>query len=539
MFKVIANCCLILTLLSMSCKEKKETSESENSNESEMILSPEVTFTNNEEIKSVEVKIDGELFTNYVYDGQTPKPILYPIITKSGKTVTRGFPFAPRPHERTDHPHHAGLWFNYGDVNGFDFWNNSYAIPEEEKHKYGTIYHLDILGIDEKEGKLSTSAVWRSPLNADLLEETTQFIFGEEGNTRFIDRITTLKALVDVSFKDNKEGMIGMRLTRELELPSDKPAEYTDAEGKVTQVKALNNEGVNGNYFGSEGLTGSDVWGTRNKWVKLEGDMNHEAVSVTIIDHEKNVGYPTYWHARGYGLFAANPLGQSVFSEGKENLNFELNKGESTTFKYRILIHNGSSLSKEKIDKSFGDFNQNSEPQLTSIFDGDNLDFWEVPENNTWWSIDERILWAKSDPEKTGSILWTKKKYKDFVVQMDFKFGEGTVDSGIFMRGDDEKNPQIQIGESGSLKRDLTASPYVPKQGYPVEAEGIKELLKMDEWNTIKAKAIGNTYKVWLNGKEVMNYTLEDANLEGPIGIQLHPNRKMSIQFKDILAAEL
>lgn len=182
---------------------------------------------------------------------------------------------------------------------------------------------------------------------------------------------------------------------------------------------------------------------------------------------------------------------------------------------------------------------QSNEPKMEVIFDGDDLDYWEVPENNIWWSMDAGTLWAKSDADKKGSILWTKKKYKDFVVQMDFKFGEGTIDSGIFMRGDDEKNPQIQIGESGSLKRDMTASPYVPKQGYPVEGEGIKELLKMNDWNTIKAMAIGNTYKVWLNGMEVMNYTLENANLEGPIGIQLHPNREMSIQFKNISAAEL
>ncbi len=184
-------------------------------------------------------------------------------------------------------------------------------------------------------------------------------------------------------------------------------------------------------------------------------------------------------------------------------------------------------------------FGQATEPEMKTIFDGDDLDYWEIPDQNVWWSIDAGTLWAKSDPDKKGSILWTKKEYKDFVVQMDFKFGKGTVDSGIFMRGEDEKNAQIQIGESGSLKRDMTASPYVPKQGYPVEAEGIKELLKMNEWNTIKARAVGNTYKVWLNGKEVMNYILEDANLEGPIGIQLHPNREMSIQFKNISVAEL
>lgn len=188
------------------------------------------------------------------------------------------------------------------------------------------------------------------------------------------------------------------------------------------------------------------------------------------------------------------------------------------------------------VSNSFG---QSTEPQMETIFDGDDLDHWQIPESNVWWTLDAGTLWAKSDPDKKGSILWTKVNYKDFVVQMDFKFGEGTIDSGIFMRGDDEKNAQIQIGESGSLQRDMTASPYVPKSGYPVEAEGIKELLKMNEWNTIKAMAIGNTYKVWLNGTEVMNYTLENANLEGPIGLQLHPNREMSIQFKNILVSGL
>lgn len=356
MLKIVMNCCLIIIVLSMSCKGKKETGESENAVEDELTQSPRVTFADDKANRKVDIKIDGELFTSYVYDGQTPKPILYPILTKSGKTVTRGFPFAPRPHERVDHPHHAGLWLNYGDVNGLDFWNNSYAIPAEEKHKYGTIYHQDIVGMDE--GVLTIKAIWRSPDNIDLIEETTQFAFRQEGSTRIIDRTATLRALQEVSMKDNKEGMLGMRMTRELELPSDKPAEYTDAEGNITEVKVLNNDGVNGNYFASEGLTGGDVWGTRNKWVKLEGIMEADTISVTIIDHEKNVGYPTYWHARGYGLFAANPLGQSVFSEGKEALNFKLAEGESTIFRYRILVHDGSELSKEAIDKSSNEFNQ-------------------------------------------------------------------------------------------------------------------------------------------------------------------------------------
>ncbi|MGB5497754.1 MAG: PmoA family protein, partial [Maribacter sp.] len=354
----LIGCCFIITFLSTSCKDKKEVAKANVSAESEMAQPSKIGFVSHEQNKKVDVMINGTLFTSYVYDGQTPKPILYPIKTKSDKIITRGFPFEPRPNERVDHPHHAGLWLNYGDVNGLEFWNNSYAIPEEEKHKYGTIFHQVILGLDEDKGVLSAKAVWRSPNAIDLLEETTHFVFSEEGDTRCIDRTTTLKALQEVSFKDNKEGMIGVRVTRELEIHSDKPAVYTDAEGKRTEVKALNNQGVNGTYFGSEGLTGDDVWGTRNKWVKLEGKMEAETVSITIIDHEKNVGYPTYWHARGYGLFAANPLGQAIFSKGKETLDFKLNEGESVTFKYRILVHNGSKLSKETIDKSFADFNK-------------------------------------------------------------------------------------------------------------------------------------------------------------------------------------
>ncbi len=184
-------------------------------------------------------------------------------------------------------------------------------------------------------------------------------------------------------------------------------------------------------------------------------------------------------------------------------------------------------------------FGQGTDYKMETLFDGRDLKQWQVPDNNVWWAIDGDALWAKSDPDQKGSILWTKKEYEDFVVQLDFNFGKGTIDSGIFMRGDDEKNVQIQIGISGSLKRDMTGSPYVPKSGYPVEAAGVKELLRMDGWNTIKAMTIGNSYKVWLNGEEVMNYILEEANLKGPVGLQLHPGRDMTIQFKNISIAEL
>jgi len=174
---------------------------------------------------------------------------------------------------------------------------------------------------------------------------------------------------------------------------------------------------------------------------------------------------------------------------------------------------------------------QAQNPKLKKAFNGKNLKCWVAPENNIWWSAEDGILSARSGPDKTGSILWTKKDYKDFIIEADFLMGKGTIDSGIFIRTEKQ---QIQIGESGSLKRDMTCSPYIPGKGYPVEAEHIAELLKPAEWNTIKVRAVGNVYTAWLNGKEVMNYTSTDGIPEGPIGLQLHPNRDMEIDFRNI-----
>ena len=120
------------------------------------------------------------------------------------------------------------------------------------------------------------------------------------------------------------------------------------------------------------------------------------------------------------------------------------------------------------------------EPKLKKIFNGKNLKGWIAPDNNTWWLVDNKELLVKSGPDKKGSILWTEKKYRDFIVETDFKMLDGVVDSGIFLRSE---NDQIQIGISGSLKRDLTASPYIPKKGYPVEAK-VKDILKLKDWNT-------------------------------------------------------
>lgn len=301
-----------------------------------------VDLVRNDKDKKVEVKIDGKPFTAYYYPGEKTlkKAVLYPVMTAKGTVITRGWPLAPRAGERVDHPHHVGIWLNYEDVNGNDYWNNSDAV-NHEKRAYGTIIHTGITSVKsgKDKGELTVTADWVDKDGTLTLKEVTKYTFSGKGDTRIIDRSTTLTAVLpEVSMPDVKDGMYAIRVARELELPSNKPEIFTDASGIATKVPVMNNEGITGNYRNSNGIEGETVWGKRAIWCNLTGKIKEENISVAMIDHPKNVGYPAYWHARGYGLFAVNPLGMKALSDGKETLNFKLKKGESTTFRYRLVI---------------------------------------------------------------------------------------------------------------------------------------------------------------------------------------------------------
>ena len=303
----------------------------------------------------VDVMVGDELFTSYIFTEAydvLKKPVLYPIKTSLGTEITRRYPLTDAAGERVDHPHHIGLWLNYGNVNGLDFWNNSNAVSAEEAEEMGTIVHRSIerAKSGENKGVLEVTADWVNPEGEPLLREETRFVFrANPPDERVIDRITTLTALDEqVNFDDNKEGFLGLRVTRALEMPSDDPVLLTNQSGEPMEEEVMDNEGVTGHYRSSEGVEGyPDVWGKRAKWMTLSGEVKRKPVTIAIMDHPQNVGYPTYWHARDYGLFSANPLGQAVFSEGEEELNFSLAPGESTTFRYRVLVLSGEKTADE------------------------------------------------------------------------------------------------------------------------------------------------------------------------------------------------
>ncbi len=327
--QVAALVCVVIDLMLLTISANAQRSEKG------------VRVVKNVSWRRVDVLVDGQPFTSYIWPETLTKPVLYPLRTAQGTIITRGFPLDPRPGERVDHPHHVGLWLDYGNVNGVDFWNNSIALPPEQQKKMGTVVHRRITRASggKDRGQLDVEMEWVMPDGQPILREATTFVFHAGPNLRAVDRITTLTALDKrLVFHDDKEGMLGMRVRRELEQPSNEPLVFTDTSGHPTAVKVMNNDGVTGLYRSSEGKTGDAVWGTRARWTMLTGKVDQESITLVILDHPKNLGFPTYWHARGYGLFAANPLGQEVFSNGREKLNFTLEPKQSVTFRYRLLI---------------------------------------------------------------------------------------------------------------------------------------------------------------------------------------------------------
>lgn len=308
--------------------------------------------------KKVDIMIGGKPFTSFLYPDTLEKPVLYPIRDAAGTVVTRSFPLDKREGDPTDHPHHIGLWFNYENLNGLDFWNNSYAIPASKKAQYGWIRTEEVTETKSgATGVLAYKANWTNQAKQIILKENTRFEFSGTAGQRIIDRITTLTADQDAKFTDAKDGMLGLRLVHELQMPAKEDQKFTDNKGIVTVVKGGTDKLANGNYLTSAGKTGDDAWSTRGIWCKVYGKIGADSVSIAIIDHPKNPNYPTFWHARGYGLFAANPLGEKIFTNGKSEKMLTLKKGESVTFKYRIVINNGAqTLSAAALNKEAANF---------------------------------------------------------------------------------------------------------------------------------------------------------------------------------------
>jgi len=284
----------------------------------------------------ITVKLSGELFTEYHYKGFA-KPILYPIIGPTGAGMTRNWPIKEGVKgEANDHPHHKSFWYTHGSVNGVDFWM--------EGDKAGKVVHDKLLKAEAAGGRavIQTADKWVGPDGKCVCtdERTMTFSTGPAG--RFIDfEITLIAGDGDVTFGDTKEGTMAIRTCPPLRLTNDKKRGVTEANGKAVN---------------SEGVEGKDVWGKRAKWVDYWGLLEGKTVGVAIFDHPGNPRHPTWWHARDYGLIAANPFGINDFEKkGKGAGDLKIPAGQKVTFRYRFYFHTGD-VAQAEIAKRYEEY---------------------------------------------------------------------------------------------------------------------------------------------------------------------------------------
>ncbi len=274
------------------------------------------------------IDIQGKPFTAlYVTGAETTKPYFHPVRAASGTIVTRRYPMEALEGELHNEKHQRGLWFSHGDVNGLDFWDNeaSYTTPNRG---FIVLDRVIALTGGDKTGSIDVSFKWVDPKQKPLIEETRKMVFYSDSALRTIDFDITLRAIEKVTFNDSKEGTFGMRLASGLEAPSPKAPAQPKRTGTM----------VNSN--GQEGE--ANCWGKRANWVDMFGDVEGEKLGVAIFDNAANPGHPTYWHVRGYGLFAANIFGVSAFERNPaQNGSRTLQPGETMRFRYRVVVHSG------------------------------------------------------------------------------------------------------------------------------------------------------------------------------------------------------
>ena len=263
----------------------------------------------------VHVTIDGDLFTEYRFR-DVSVPLCHPVIGAAGRRVTRNYPLASGFGESKDHPHHCGLWYAHGDVDGIDFWH-----PKSSRG--GHVEHIEFLDTTQP-ATLRTRNRWIANRTGEtILTDCREIRFHRNGTTRFIDFTIILMATEgDVTFGDTKEGTMAIRLHPRLRL-----------RGPIANGVAVN----------SEDVAGAAVWGKRAAWVDYSGEIDGKVVGVAIVDHPKNPAHPTWWHARDYGLFAANPFGVYDFEgESGKTGAMPIKHGETVTFRYRVVLHEGT-----------------------------------------------------------------------------------------------------------------------------------------------------------------------------------------------------
>lgn len=275
----------------------------------------------------VVVTVDGKPFTAYVFAGHR-KPILFPVIGPGGAAMTRSWPLVEGvAGEPQDHPHHESIWFTHGAVNGIDFWASHPRGQAPQHRADNRIEHVELVACTGGPvARIETRNRWVKADGTVVCTDSRTVQFTAAADVRTIDYAVTIHAdHGPVVFGDTKEGTFGLRVPATLQTK--------DTHGS---------RGAAGKIVNSAGQRDADAWGKAARWIAYSGPVDGRTVGVAIGDHPANLRHPSRWHARDYGLVAANPFGLHDFTGSpKGSGDYTLSAGASLTFRYLVLLHAG------------------------------------------------------------------------------------------------------------------------------------------------------------------------------------------------------
>jgi hypothetical protein len=263
----------------------------------------------------VQVLVDGTLFTALHSGDEANKLYLHPLLSASGKRVTRAYPMETVAGESTDHEHQRGVWIGSEAVSGIDFWESERSYDRPNK---GTVLLTDVTDVQSGigEGRFTLHASWNGPDGATRIAETRTMRFRADTTQRIIDIDLRLRAKREVTFEDNHDAILGLRLGTAFE------------------------EGHGGRAVNAEGMSGWErLRGARSAWVDWQADVDGERVGVAVMDHPTNFRFPTPWHVRDYALLFASPFASHDYSPTAPDGSLTLKPGQDLTLRYRILVH--------------------------------------------------------------------------------------------------------------------------------------------------------------------------------------------------------
>jgi hypothetical protein len=280
----------------------------------------------------VRVEIDGQLFTEYVFGDGATRPYCYPILAVDGTPLTRDFPMKQTEGEDTDHPWHRSLWFAHSMVNGVDFWNEGTGdAGRSPKDKGKTAHDVLVETAGGATGVIRARNRWLAPDGKLVCTDERTLRFRGTAGVRMIDYEVTWHALPDkpLLIGDNKDGTMAVRLAQWMTMPHKYKKQ--DLPG-------------NGHIVTSTGARDAGAWGKRADWCDYHAPHEGKVYGVAIFDHPQNLRHPTWWMARDYGLFGANPFGQHDYENLKDQPHigdYTIPAGGSLTLRYRFVFHTG------------------------------------------------------------------------------------------------------------------------------------------------------------------------------------------------------